>query len=101
MVFIITVPIFWDFLENIFNLKLGAEVWIYTFIVLSLVEFIIMLVILSEVQCFNKEFYIFHLLFLFVEKPLNRNIIITTRHREQERPGPTLTAPDIANELII
>ena len=27
------------------NLKLGAEVWIYTFIVLSLVEFIIMLVI--------------------------------------------------------
>ena len=45
LVFIITVPIFWDFLENIFNLKLGAEVWIYTFIVLSLVEFIIMLVI--------------------------------------------------------
>ena len=45
LVFIITVPIFWDFLENIFNLKLGAEVWIYTFIVLSLFEFIIMLVI--------------------------------------------------------
>lgn len=45
LVFIITVPIFWDFLENIFNLKLGVEVWIYTFIVLSLVEFIIMLVI--------------------------------------------------------
>ena len=37
----------------------------------------------------------------FFEKPLNRNITITTRQRETDKPGPTLTAPDIANELII
>jgi len=45
LVFIIVLPTFWSFFENIFNSKLGIEVLVYTFVALSLVEFVIMLII--------------------------------------------------------
>lgn len=55
LVFIITVPIFWDFFENIFNVKLGEEVWIYTFIIFTIIEFVIMTVVPLELIKSKKE----------------------------------------------
>ena len=46
--------LFWEIFEKVFNKKFGGEMWIYTFIILSVIEFMVMVILpLKKIE--NKK----------------------------------------------